>query len=108
MEEINCYSKPKIADTPAQTGDVDIKYLKGKNNIIANALSCVSPLTEFKNSDKNSQTIDVMPVHQISSTTTVSEQRLLELKQAIMNDRLLRCLTRVIKEGWPTHRRECP
>ena len=56
--------------------DVDIKYLKGKSNVIADALSQVSPLTEYRNSDRSSETIDVIPVHQISSTAPVSELRL--------------------------------
>ena len=52
--------------------DVDIKYLKGKSNVIADALSQVSPLTE----NRNSETIDIIPVYQISSTAPVSELRL--------------------------------
>ena len=56
--------------------NVDIKYLKGKSNVIADALSQVSPLTEYRNSDISSETIDVIPVHQISSTAPVSKLRL--------------------------------
>ena len=56
--------------------DVDIKYLKGKSNVIADACSQVSPLTEYKKSDRSFGTRDVIPVHQISSTTPVSKLRL--------------------------------
>ena len=56
--------------------EVDIKYLKGKSNVIADALSQVSSLTEYRNSDRSSETTDVIPVHQISSTVPVSELRL--------------------------------
>ena len=53
--------------------DLNIEFLRGKKNGIADALSRVCPLqsSNFKTKDSN---IDVIPVHHITQTAPVSKQ----------------------------------
>ena len=46
MEEVNCKHKYQSPETPIRLlqYDMDIQYLPGKRNVIADALSKVSPL----------------------------------------------------------------
>ena len=55
--------------------DMNIEFLQGKENVIADALSRVCPLlsNNFKIKDSN---IDVIPIHQITQSAPVSKTRL--------------------------------
>ena len=93
--------------------DVDIQYLKGKENVIADALSRVHPLPP-QSVDTKVQSEDYMysrqtiPVNLITCTTPVSPARLEELRAATANDSTLGQLQRTVMQGWPQTRKDCP
>jgi hypothetical protein len=79
--------------------DVQMEYLKGKNNVIADALSRLTASTE--------QIVEpdtVIPVHTITSTINASESRLERLRKATASDSIMNQLSHYIIHGWPTHR----
>ena len=87
--------------------DLNIEFLRGKENVIADALSRVCPLqsTHPKTIDSN---IDVVPVHHITRSTPVSKTRLQELRCATQSDPTLSSLTKIVHEGWPQSKKDCP
>ena len=87
--------------------DLNIEFLRGKENVIADALSRVCPLQSInpKAIDSN---IDVIPVHQITQPAPVSKTRLQELRLATQSDPMLSSLTKVVHEGWPQSKKDCP
>ena len=80
--------------------DLNIDFLRGKENVIADALSRVCPLQSSNSKTKDSN-IDVIPVHHITQTAPVSKTRLQELRLATQSDPTLRSLTKTIHEDWP-------
>ena len=57
--------------------DVHIEYLRGKENVIADALSRVASLKpEFKDYDDILSNIEKIPVHQITQTAPANPERL--------------------------------
>ena len=87
--------------------DLNIEVLRGKENVIADALSRVFPLqsTNSKTIDSN---IDVIPVHHITQSAPVSKTRLQELRLATQSDPTLSSLTKTVHEGWPQSKKDCP
>ena len=87
--------------------DINIEFLQGKENVIADALSRVCPLqsNNFKVKDSN---IDVIPVHHITQSAPVSKARLQELRLATQSDPTLCSLTKTVHEGWPQSKKDCP
>ena len=60
--------------------DVHIKYLRGKENVIADALSRVTAIkTEQTDCTDSLSNIERIPVHQITQTVPASPERLQEL-----------------------------
>ena len=91
--------------------DMNIEFLRGKENVITDALSRVCPLqsTNPKAIDSN---IDVIPVHHITQLAIwpqlVSKTRLQELRLVTQSDPTLSSLTKTIHEGWPQSKKDCP
>ena len=86
--------------------DLNIEFLRGKENIIADALSRVCPLqsTNPKTIDSN---IDVIPVHHITQSAPVSKTRLQELRLATQSDPTLSSLAKTVHKGWPQSKKDC-
>ena len=86
--------------------DLNIEFLRGKENIIADALSRVCQLqsTNAKTIDSN---IDVIPVHHITQSAPVSKTRLQELRLATQSDPTLSSLTKTVHKGWPQSKKDC-
>ena len=89
--------------------DVHIKYLRGKENVIADALSRVTPLKpEFRDYNTAPTNIEKIPVHQITQTAPASPGRLQEFREATKNDSTLQLLAQIVYEGWPKTIQDCP
>ena len=80
--------------------DLNIEFLRGKENVIADALSTICPLQSSSSKIKDSN-IDVIPVHYITQTAQVSKTRLQELRLATQSDP-------TVHEGWPQSKKDCP
>ena len=89
--------------------DVYIEYLRGKENIIADALSHVGLLApesqEYASSLNN---VERIPVHQITQIAPASNERLEELCEATAKDHKLQLLAKIVHEGWPPTFKDCP
>ena len=89
--------------------DVHIEYLRGRENVIADALSRVAAAktdnTDYTDSLSN---IEKIPVHYITQTAPASPERLQELREATQNDPSLRLLIKTVHEGWPKTIKDCP
>ena len=80
--------------------DLNIEFLRGKGNVIADALSRVCPLQSSNSKTKDSN-IDVIPVHHITQDAPVSKTWLHELRLQTQSDPTLSSLTKTIHKGWP-------
>ena len=87
--------------------DINIEFLCGKENVIADALSRISPL-QSNNSKIKESNIDVIPVHHIMQSAPVSKARLQELRLATQSDPTLCSLTKIVHKGWPQSRKDFP
>ena len=87
--------------------NINIEFLHGKENVIADALSRVCPL-QSSNSRIKESNINVIPVHHITQTAPVSLTRLQELRLAMQSDPTLKSLSKTIHEGWPQSKKDCP
>ena len=87
--------------------DINIEFLWGKENVIADALSRVCPLQSSNSKIKDSN-IDVIPIHHITQSALVSKTRLQELRLATQSDPTLCSLAKTVHEGWPQSRKDCP
>ena len=87
--------------------DLNIDFLRGKENLTADALSKVCPLQSSSSKTKYSN-IDVIPVHHITQTAPVSKTRLQELILAMQSDPTLSSLAKTIHKGWPQSKKDCP
>ena len=87
--------------------DINIEFLHGKENVIADALSRVCPL-QSNNSKPKESNIDVIPVHHITQSAPVSKARLKELRLVTQTDPALHSLNKTVHEGWPQSKKDCP
>ena len=82
--------------------DVCLQYLQGKENVIADALSRISPLPS-----NHKDSSDSVPVNLLTSAIPATPDRLAHLRTATSNDAQLSQLRHYIVHGWPSHRSEC-
>ena len=87
--------------------DLNMEFLRGKENVIADVLSRVCPL-QSNNSKIKVSNIDVIPVHHITQTAPVSKTRLQELRLATQSYPTLCSLAKTVHEGWPQSKKDCP
>ena len=87
--------------------DINIEFLQGKENVIADAFSRVCPL-QSNNSEIEDSNIDVIPLHHITQSAPVSKTRLQELRLATQSDPTLHSLTKTVHEGWLQSKKDCP
>ena len=89
--------------------DIHIEYLRGKENVIADALSRVASLkSEHRDYSNSLSNIKKIPIHQITQTAPASPERLQELCEATDKDPSLRLLAKTVHEGWPKTIKDCP
>ena len=86
--------------------DINIEFLHGRENVIADALSRVCPIQSNNFTIKESN-IDVIPVHHITQNAPVSKARLRELRLAMQSNPTLCSLVKTIHEGWPQSKKDC-
>ena len=85
--------------------NLNIEVLRGKENVVADALSRVCPLQSSDSKTKDSNT-DVIPVHHIRLHQLAKQ--LQELRLATQSDPTLCSLAKSVNEGWPQSRKDCP
>ena len=79
-----------------------IEYLRGKENVIADALLRVAPLKpELQDCDTSLNNIEKIPVHHITQIAPASPERLQEICEATSQDPAFKLLAKVVHEGWP-------
>ena len=78
------------------------QYLKGKDNVISDALSRVNPL-KIDDCDIEKEILAV----NIVSSSTLQQAEIEELQKATSEDTELQCLKAVISTGWPSSRSSC-
>ena len=84
--------------------DVDIRYIQGKTNVIADALSSVSHI-ELPPKENE---VPLVELDAITSTLPASPAKLEEIRQCTDQDVVLAHLKDVVHHGWPEHPTECP
>ena len=87
--------------------DINIEFLHGKENVIADTLSRVCPL-QSSNSKTKESNIDIIPVHHIMQNAPVSQTRLQELRLAMQSYPTLCSLSKTIHKGLPQSKKDCP
>ena len=76
--------------------DVNIQYLRGKENVIADALSRVATLKpELQDYNTKPTNIERIPVHLLTKIAPASSLRLKELREATKNDPTLQLLAQI-------------
>lgn len=79
---------------------LDIQYIKGKDNVIADALSRVSPQHD---PDAESDPDVHIRVHQLTAFVNASPGKLDEYREATAADETLRMLRLTVHNGWPAY-----
>ena len=89
--------------------DVHIEYLRGKENVIADALSQVAPLKpELQDYVTSLTNVEKIPVHHITRIAPASAERLQEICETTSKDHTLNLLAKIVHESWPKTIRDCP
>ena len=90
---------------------LDVKYTPGRLMYLADTLSRAHPEHHDPNHDQESKDLEEemeVMVHELVATKPASDEKVVELKEATAKDKTLQSLLRVIREGWPDHRRSLP
>ena len=80
---------------------VDLRYIEGKNNVIADALSRVSCMEPPVDANE-------VPLIEILSTLPASPTKLDEIREQTREDVTLDHLKEVIHHRWPEYPSQCP
>ena len=83
------------------------EWINSISPVIADILSRVCPLQSSNSMIKESN-IDVMTVHHTTQIAPVSQTRLQKLRLATQSDPTLQNLSKIIHEGWPQSKKDCP
>ena len=86
MEEVNCKHKHKRLVLRLLRYDIDIQYLSGKRNVIADALSRVSPLPPKVTDIK---AINCIPENELSVNIPASKTKMEEFQDSTCRDIIL-------------------
>ena len=84
--------------------NVSIEYLKGKDNIVADALSRVSPQPIPKEGEEAE---DFIPVHMLTEEIPADSTRVGDFRRATVEDTISGSLMRVVANGWPELKKDC-
>ena len=85
--------------------EIQVEYICGKDNSIADALRRVDPLSP---KPMDSKQMDVIPAHHITSTLPATDNRLDRTRIATTADPALNHLRHYIFHGWPLQRQQLP
>ena len=85
--------------------EIQVEYICGKDNSIADALRRVDPLSP---KPMDSKQVDVIPVHHITLTVPATDNRLDRTRIATTADPALNQLRHYIFHGWPLQRQQLP
>ena len=83
--------------------DVEIEYLQGKENVIADALWRANLLPPTQQDYE----VEIIPVHIVSKTVPVTATRLQVFRHSTKNDSTLTKLKHALHTGWPVCPKDC-
>ena len=83
--------------------DVSIEYLKGKDNVVADALSRVSPQPTPKGENDE----EFIPVHMLTDEIPADSTRIGVFRRATAEDTISGLLIQVVINGWPELKKDC-
>ena len=110
---VSCWKKSVAANSPrlqrlllrlAQY-DIELQYLKGKENVIADALSRVSPQPVEDNQDRPES--EAIPVHLLTEDFPADAASIADFRKATADDTTCSLLMRTVIDGWPDSRKDC-
>ena len=84
--------------------NVEMRYIQGKTNVIADALSRVC----YMEPPEEDQGLQMLEVNAITSTLPASPAELDEVRNHTSQDIILSHLKDLIYQGWPEYPNECP
>ena len=102
MEEVNCKHKYHSPETPIRLlqYDIDIQYLPGKRNVIADALSKVPTLPPKVTDIK---AINCIAENELSVNIPASKTKMEEFQDSTCRDIILQEY-----KGWSREQKDCP